>query len=76
MTFSSAVAVEDRMDEGLVDRPPVLGLEFGEPLLALGERRRAVAGPDHGVERKPADELGVALREQGRAQRSRPRLGQ
>ena len=43
----------------------------GSCLRAVGERRRAFTGPDHGVERKPADQLGMALREQCGAQRAR-----
>jgi hypothetical protein len=62
------IALEDRAHELAVDRAPVLGAELRQPLAALGERRRAFAGPDHGVERKPCDHLRVTLREQGRAQ--------
>jgi hypothetical protein len=51
------------MNEPLVDRPPVLGLEFGKFLFTLGKRRRALAGPHHGVEREPGDELRMLLRE-------------
>ena len=65
------VALEDRAHEFAVDRPPVLGAELGQPLAALGERRGALAGPHHGVEREPRDHVRVALREQGRAQRAR-----
>src|SRR5262245_18930313 len=39
------IAIEDAVDEGLVDRTAVLGLELGELLGAFGERRAAFAGP-------------------------------
>ena len=65
------VAVEDRMHEGTIDRPPVLGAELGELLRPLGERRAALSGPHRGVEGEPADELRVVLREQRRAQCAR-----
>ncbi len=48
-----------------------LAWNSGSFLLPLGERRRAFAGPHHGVEREPADQIGMALREQRRAQRAR-----
>jgi hypothetical protein len=65
------VAVEDRVHEGAVDRPPLAGEELGQLLASLLERRRAGAGPDEGVQRQARDALGVALREQRRAQRAR-----
>ena len=64
------VTLEDRADELAVDRPP-LGLEiFGQLLAALDQRRAAFAGPDVRVEREPLDAVGMALREQGGAQRA------
>ena len=65
------VALEDRMHEGAVDRAAVLGLELGQFLAPLGERRRAGAGPHHGVERQPGNEIGMALSKQRGAKRPR-----
>ncbi len=62
------VALEDRAHELAVDRPAILGAELGQPLAALGERNRTLAGPHHGVEREPGDHARMALREQRRPQ--------
>ena len=64
------VAAEDRMHERAIDRPAIYRLEFGEPLAPLLERRRAFAGPDHGVEREPRHQFRMALGEQRGAQRA------
>ena len=47
-----------------------LRLEFGQLLAPLLERRRAFAGPHHGVEREPRDHLRVPLGEHRGAQRA------
>ncbi len=65
------VAVEDAVDERLVDGPPVLGLEFGEPLRAFGKRGAAFAGPHESVERKPLHPAGMLLGEGGSPERTR-----
>ena len=45
--------------------------ELGELLAPLLERRRAFAGPDHGIERQPRHHLRMPLGEHRRAQRAR-----
>src|SRR5215510_59160 len=56
------IALEDRAHEFAVDRTAVLRAELRQPLGALGERRRALAGPDHGVAGKPRHHFRVTLR--------------
>ncbi len=68
---AGVVAVEDRMHEGAVDRPAVLGQELGQPLAALRQRRAAFTRPHHGVERQAGHHLGMTLGEQRGAQRPR-----
>jgi hypothetical protein len=47
------------------------GQELGQFLAPLRQRRRTVAGPDEGIEREPGHALGMALRKQRCAQRTR-----
>src|SRR5258706_15699706 len=65
------IALEHAAHERPVDRPAVYFLILGQTLLALLERRAAFAGPDEGVQREPGHALGMALREDRGAQRSR-----
>src|SRR4029453_10114510 len=65
------VAIEYRMDESLIDRPAIFGSEFRELFASLLERRRAFAGPDHGVERKSRDHSRMPFGKHRGAQRAR-----
>ena len=65
------VARENALHERAIDRPPVPGLEFGQLLLALGQRRAACAGPDESIEREARHALRMPLREQRGLERAR-----
>jgi len=49
--------------EGTVNWATVLGQEFGQFFLALGQRRAAFTGPDKSVQRQPGDPLRVPFSE-------------
>src|SRR5207249_11090789 len=51
--------------------PPSLHDALPISLLAVGERRASLTGPDEGVEREARHALRVALREQRRLERAR-----
>ena len=58
------VALENRIDEGAVDRTAFCLQEPGKLFAPLFERRRAIARPYKRVEREPCNTLGMLLREQ------------
>src|SRR3546814_8703534 len=64
------IAREDRLHEGVVDRPPLRGREFRQLLAALLQRRAALAGPHEGVERQALHPLRMALGAERGAQRA------
>src|SRR5205823_13747940 len=65
------VALEDRIDEGAVDRTALACEEFGQLLAPLFERGRSRAGPHERIEREPRDALRMALRDERRPKRPR-----
>ncbi|MNT84852.1 hypothetical protein D3C71_2110110 [compost metagenome] len=60
---SGMIAREDALDEGPVNRTPVLLEKLGKPFLALGKRRAALACPHVRIQRQARHAFGMPLRE-------------
>jgi hypothetical protein len=65
------IPLEYRINESTIDRAAIHFPELGELLRPLLQCRAAFAGPYESVERKARDPVGIALREERRAQRAR-----